>query len=73
MVKQRTIKKSVSCSGIGLHTGVDSTITFKPSPENTGIRFVRTDVEGCPEIKAVIDNVVDISRGTTLAQNVSIL
>ena len=69
MVKQRTIKKSVSCSGIGLHTGVDSTITFKPSPENTGIRFVRTDVEGCPEIKAVIDNVVDISRGTTLAQN----
>ena len=69
MVKQRTIKKSVSCSGIGLHTGVDSTITFKPSPENTGIRFVRTDVQGCPEIKAVIDNVVDISRGTTLAQN----
>ena len=69
MVKQRTIKKSVSCSGIGLHTGVDSTITFKPSPENTGSRFVRTDVEGCPEIKAVIDNVVDISRGTTLAQN----
>ena len=69
MVKQRTIKKSVSCSGIRLHTGVDSTITFKPSPENTGIRFVRTDVEGCPEIKAVIDNVVDISRGTTLAQN----
>ena len=69
MVKQRTIKKSVSCSGIGLHTGVDSTITFKPSPENTGIRFVRTDVQGCPEIKAVIDNVVDISRGTTLTQN----
>ena len=69
MAKQRTIKNPVSCSGIGLHTGVDSTITFKPSPENSGIRFIRTDVEGCPKIKADIEHVVDISRGTTLAQN----
>ena len=66
---QQTIRKSGSCTGIGLHTGVECTITFKPAPENSGIRFVRTDVEGCPEIQAVIDNVADISRGTTLAGN----
>lgn len=69
MVKQRTIGKAVSCSGIGLHTGVESTITFKPAADNSGIRFVRTDVEGCQEIQADIDHVVDISRGTTLSQN----
>ncbi|MBC8216046.1 MAG: bifunctional UDP-3-O-[3-hydroxymyristoyl] N-acetylglucosamine deacetylase/3-hydroxyacyl-ACP dehydratase [Candidatus Marinimicrobia bacterium] len=66
---QRTIKKSVSCTGIGLHTGVQSTVTFKPAPENYGIRFLRTDVENSPEIKADIDHVVDISRGTTLEQD----
>ena len=69
MTKQQTIKKPVSCSGIGLHTGVESTITFKPSKDNSGIRFIRTDIDGSPEIKADIEHVADISRGTTLAQN----
>ncbi len=66
---QRTIKKSVSMSGIGLHTGNTSTLTFKPAPENSGIRFKRMDVENCPEILADIEHVVDISRGTTIGQN----
>ena len=66
---QRTIKNEVSISGIGLHTGVKSTITFKPAPENSWIKFVRTDVENCPEIVADINHVTDISRGTTLSQN----
>ena len=66
---QRTIKKSASVSGIGLHTGVKSTVTFKPAPINSGIRFVRTDVKKCPEIIADINHVIDISRGTTIAQN----
>ncbi|NQV38353.1 MAG: bifunctional UDP-3-O-[3-hydroxymyristoyl] N-acetylglucosamine deacetylase/3-hydroxyacyl-ACP dehydratase [Candidatus Marinimicrobia bacterium] len=66
---QRTIQTSVSCTGKGLHTGVESTITFKPAPENYGIRFVRTDVEGCPDIKADIQHVVDISRGTTIEKD----
>lgn len=64
--QQRTIAKSVSVSGIGLHTGASCTMTFKPSLENTGIKFVRTDLGGSPEIPATSDNVVDISRGTTL-------
>lgn len=67
--KQRTLKTEASCVGQGLHTGVESKITFKPAPENFGIRFMRMDVEGCPEIKADIDHVVDISRGTTIEQN----
>ena len=66
---QRTIAKETSCVGIGLHTGVESKITFKPAPEDFGIRFKRMDVQGCPEIKADIDHVVDISRGTTIEEN----
>jgi len=66
---QRTIEESVSVSGKGLHTGVDSTLTFKPAPENTGYVFVRTDIDGNPEIKADIDHVVDIARGTTIEEN----
>lgn len=66
---QRTIKNEVSVSGVGLHTGVKSTITFKPAPENSGIRFVRSDVKNSPEILADINHVVDIARGTTIAQN----
>ena len=66
---QRTIAKETSCVGTGLHTGVESKITFKPAPEDFGIRFKRMDVNGCPEIKADIDHVVDISRGTTIEEN----
>ena len=66
---QRTIGNQTSCIGVGLHTGVESKITFKPAPENFGIRFKRMDVEGCPEIRADIDHVVDISRGTTIEEN----
>jgi UDP-3-O-[3-hydroxymyristoyl] N-acetylglucosamine deacetylase/3-hydroxyacyl-[acyl-carrier-protein] dehydratase len=63
---QRTIKKPASFSGIGLHTGVDTSITFRPAPINHGITFVRMDLEDCPEIPADVDHVVDLKRGTTL-------
>jgi len=64
--RQTTLKKNVNISGVGLHTGVDSTATFKPAPENFGIRFKRLDLKNCPEIMADIDHVIDISRGTTI-------
>jgi len=70
---QRTIKNPISVSGIGLHTGVNSTVTFKPAPVNNGLRFIRTDIENCPEIIADISHVVDISRGTTIAQNGAVI
>ncbi len=66
---QCTIKNDVSISGIGLHTGVQTTATFKPAESNSGIRFKRLDLEDCPEIIADIDHVIDISRGTTIGQN----
>jgi UDP-3-O-[3-hydroxymyristoyl] N-acetylglucosamine deacetylase/3-hydroxyacyl-[acyl-carrier-protein] dehydratase len=66
LVQQRTIKQPVSMSGIGLHTGNVSTMTFKPAPENFGIRFRRVDLGGSPEVPADVDHVVDISRGTTI-------
>jgi UDP-3-O-[3-hydroxymyristoyl] N-acetylglucosamine deacetylase/3-hydroxyacyl-[acyl-carrier-protein] dehydratase len=66
LTRQRTINKEVSISGIGLHTGNPSTLTFRPAPGNYGIRFKRTDLDNAPEIQADIDHVVDISRGTTI-------
>jgi UDP-3-O-[3-hydroxymyristoyl] N-acetylglucosamine deacetylase/3-hydroxyacyl-[acyl-carrier-protein] dehydratase len=64
--KQRTVKQQISLSGIGLHTGNQCTMTFKPAPPDHGIHFVRTDLPGSPGVIADIDHVVDISRGTTL-------
>ncbi len=64
--QQRTIAGAVSMEGTGLHTGATCKMTFKPAPENYGIRFVRVDLGGNPEIPAIADNVVDVSRGTTL-------
>lgn len=67
LVQQRTIKQTASMSGVGLHTGTVCTMTFKPAPENYGIRFRRVDLGGSPEVPADVDHVVDISRGTTIA------
>lgn len=66
LVQQRTIKKPIAMSGIGLHTGTQCTMTFRPAPENFGVRFRRIDIGGSPEIPADVDHVVDIARGTTL-------
>jgi len=67
--KQQTLKKSVTVSGTGLHTGLTANMTFKPAPENFGIKFQRVDLKGAPIIHADIDNVVDTARGTTLEEN----
>jgi UDP-3-O-[3-hydroxymyristoyl] N-acetylglucosamine deacetylase/3-hydroxyacyl-[acyl-carrier-protein] dehydratase len=66
LVQQHTIKRPVSMTGVGLHTGVETTMTFKPAPENYGIRFRRVDMGGAPEIPADVDHVIDVARGTTL-------
>ena len=68
-MKQQTIKQSVSISGTGLHTGQKGTLTFNPAPEHHGIKFRRVDIEGQPIVEARVENVVDTSRGTTIAQN----
>ncbi len=66
VVKQRTIGKEISLTGVGLHTGKEVTITFKPAPENHGYSFVRVDLEGNPEIEADANYVVNTQRGTNL-------
>ena len=66
---QKTISGEVSLEGIGLHTGIKSTIIIKPAKENAGIIFVRTDLEGKPTIPAQVDYVIDTNRGTILERN----
>jgi UDP-3-O-[3-hydroxymyristoyl] N-acetylglucosamine deacetylase/3-hydroxyacyl-[acyl-carrier-protein] dehydratase len=66
--KQKTIQYPISCTGVGLHTGVESTVTFRPAEENFGIKFLRNDKDD-QIITPYIDNVIDLTRGTTIEEN----
>ena len=66
MVKQKTIKSEISLTGVGLHTGKEVKMTFKPAPANNGFTFVRVDLEGQPVIEADANYVVNTQRGTNL-------
>ena len=68
-IKQKTIAKEISLKGVGLHTGKDVTLTFKPAPENSGYAFKRVDLEGEPLIEADANYVVNTQRGTCLEKN----
>lgn len=68
-VKQKTIEKQVSLTGVGLHTGKDVTITFCPAAVNTGFAFKRIDLEGAPVIEADANYVTNTQRGTCLEKN----
>ncbi len=67
--KQKTINKEISLSGVGLHTGIDVKLTFKPAPENHGFAFSRVDLTGYPTIEAKAEYVVNTQRGTNLEKN----
>ncbi|MCH4553815.1 bifunctional UDP-3-O-[3-hydroxymyristoyl] N-acetylglucosamine deacetylase/3-hydroxyacyl-ACP dehydratase [Aestuariibaculum lutulentum] len=67
--KQKTIEKEISLTGVGLHTGKDVTLTFKPAPANTGLAFKRVDLEGAPVIEADANYVTNTQRGTCLEKN----
>jgi len=66
---QQTIQREVSISGIGIHTGEEATVTFKPAEAGYGVRFVRVDLPDRPEIPADITYVTDVERGTTLQKD----
>ncbi|GAA4757211.1 MULTISPECIES: bifunctional UDP-3-O-[3-hydroxymyristoyl] N-acetylglucosamine deacetylase/3-hydroxyacyl-ACP dehydratase [Flavobacterium] len=66
MVKQKTIQSEITLTGVGLHTGREVTMTFKPAPVNNGFTFVRVDLEGQPIIEADAAYVVTTQRGTNL-------
>ena len=65
-VPQKTISKQISLSGVGLHTGKHVNITFKPAPADTGLVFVRDDVDGNNLINAHIKYISNTDRGTNL-------
>lgn len=67
-MKQRTIDNPVSISGVGLHSGKDVTMTFKPAPANHGIKFRRVDLDSQPTLNADVNRVVSTNRGTTIKQ-----
>ncbi len=67
MQLQQTLKKSYSFEGKGLHTGRIAKMTICPAPENTGIRFRRTDIGEDAYIDALAENVSNTARSTTIS------
>ncbi|MDE0535647.1 bifunctional UDP-3-O-[3-hydroxymyristoyl] N-acetylglucosamine deacetylase/3-hydroxyacyl-ACP dehydratase [Tenacibaculum sp. L6] len=67
--KQKTIQNEITLSGVGLHTGNQVTMVFKPAPENHGFAFKRVDLEGSPIIEAKAEYVTNTQRGTNLEKN----
>lgn len=63
---QRTLAKSVACSGVGVHSGKTVNLAIHPAPVNHGIKFVRTDLLDSPSISALFKMVVDTSLATVI-------
>lgn len=69
MANQTTISSPITLKGVGIHTGEEVTMTFKPAPVNHGYAFCRIDLEGHPIIEAEAQHVLDTQRGTLLQKN----
>jgi UDP-3-O-[3-hydroxymyristoyl] N-acetylglucosamine deacetylase len=67
--RQRTVGDIISCTGIGLHSGKKVSLTIRPAPPDSGIRFLRKDLPGHRTIKAHYENVVDTNMSTTIGNN----
>ena len=67
-MKQQTIQKSVSLGGVGLHSGKEVTMTFKPAQTNHGVKFQRIDLDESPILHADVTRVISTNRGTTIKQ-----
>ena len=68
MDAQRTLRRTISCAGIGLHSGKKVTLSLKPAPADFGIRFRRTDLGGL-EIPANVGNLGGIQYATGLTRD----
>jgi UDP-3-O-[3-hydroxymyristoyl] N-acetylglucosamine deacetylase len=68
MNAQRTLRRSISCAGIGLHSGHKVTLSLKPAPADFGIRFRRSDLGGL-EVPATVKHVGGINYATGLARD----
>ena len=70
MIKQKTFKNSISCVGVGLHSGNKVSMVLMPGKPNSGIVFKRTDIRGTGAfIKAIWKNVVETTLCTTLGND----
>jgi len=66
VIKQRTLKNIIRATGVGLHTGEKIYLTLRPAPADTGIIFLRVDLQRAVEIAARPGNVTDTRLSTTL-------
>ncbi len=69
MLKQRTLRNAIKATGIGLHTGVKVNMELVPAEVNSGIRFIRTDIDSSIEIPALAEYVGETSMSTTLVKD----
>ena len=65
---QHTLKKNYTFEGKGLHTGRVAKMTVMPAPVHTGLLFKRIDLDGCPEVEALAENVSNTARSTTISK-----
>jgi UDP-3-O-[3-hydroxymyristoyl] N-acetylglucosamine deacetylase len=68
MTQQRTLRRSISCAGIGLHSGNKVALSLKPAPAESGIRFRRSDLGGL-EVAATVKHVGGINYATGLMRD----
>jgi UDP-3-O-[3-hydroxymyristoyl] N-acetylglucosamine deacetylase len=68
MHQQRTLRRSIACAGIGLHSGKKVTVSLKPAPADSGIRFRRSDLGG-QEVPATVNHVGGINHATGLMRD----
>ncbi len=69
MIRQRTLKNIIRATGVGLHTGKKVYLTLRPAPEDTGVVFIRTDLNPAIDVPARPENVSDTRLSTTLERD----
>ena len=67
MLKQRTLRKTITTKGVGLHTGARVELALVPAPVDTGIVFRRTDLAVPVAMPALADRVGDTRLSSTLS------
>lgn len=70
MIKQKTLKTEISCTGVALHSGRKTSLNLKPADANSGIKIRRTDLyNGASELVVNWAHVVDTRLATTLGND----
>lgn len=69
MIKQRTLKQSITATGVGLHSGKKVTLTMRPAPVNSGIVYCRTDLKPAVYFPADAESIRDTMLCTCLVND----